>query len=90
MLPPARGYTGNGVVDGESCRPHVAELMLGLETERTGLPPVNHRSPNWEPEPFRYAGVRYVQRAFAKLDETAEQTGQPPSGKSLAERLTRH
>ena len=51
---------------------------------------VNHRSRNWEPEPLRFLGVRYVQRGFMKLDEKAEATGVAPSGKSLAERLTRH
>jgi hypothetical protein len=34
--------------------------------------------------------VRYVQRAFMKLDERAARTGVAPRGKSLAERLTAH
>jgi hypothetical protein len=34
--------------------------------------------------------VRFVQRAFMKLDEKAAKTGQAPNGKSLAERLTSH
>jgi hypothetical protein len=51
---------------------------------------VNHHSRNWEPEPFRYLGVRYVQRSFWQIDQKAERTGLPPAGKTLAERLTRH
>ncbi|MGE3797209.1 MAG: NAD(P)/FAD-dependent oxidoreductase [Thermomicrobiales bacterium] len=86
----ARGYTGNGVATANLAGRTLADLMLGHHTERTTLPPVNHRSPNWEPEPFRFVGVRYVQRAYRKLDEVAERTGRAPSGKSLAERLTRH
>jgi len=31
-----------------------------------------------------------VQRGFARLDEQAERTGRPPSGRSLVERLGRH
>lgn len=86
----ARGYTGNGVATANLAGRTLADLMLGATTERTTLPPVNHTSPNWEPEPFRYAGVRYVQRAYGKIDEVAAKTGQPPTGKSLAERLTQH
>jgi hypothetical protein len=51
---------------------------------------VGHRSPDWEPEPLRWVGVRYVQLGFRKIDETAQRTGQPPSGRSLVERLGRH
>jgi len=56
----------------------------------TELPIVGHRSPLWEPEPLRFLGVRYVQRAFARLDEAGERTGKPPTGRTLAERLSRH
>jgi glycine/D-amino acid oxidase-like deaminating enzyme len=86
----ARGYTGNGVATANLAGRTLAELMLDRQTERTHLPPVNHRSRSWEPEPLRFLGVRYVQRAFMGLDRKAEQTGHPPSGRSLAERLTAH
>jgi glycine/D-amino acid oxidase-like deaminating enzyme len=86
----SRGYTGNGVATANLGGRTLADLILGGETDRTQLPPVNHKSPNWEPEPFRFAGIRYVQRAFWGIDMKAERTGQPPGGKSLAERLTSH
>ena len=35
----------------------------------------NHRSPNWEPEPLRFIGVRYTQQAFAGIDDKADRTG---------------
>ena len=54
------------------------------------LPLVNHRSPNWEPEPFRWIGVRYTQGAMARLDAKSEKTGKPPTGRSLAEWIARH
>ena len=86
----SRAYTGNGVATANLGGRTIAELMLGIESSRTSLPPVNHRSPNWEPEPFRYLGIRYVQRSFWNIDMKAEQTGRPPTGKSIAERLTSH
>ena len=51
---------------------------------------MNHRSPDWEIEPFRYLGVRYAQWAIGRLDETTARTGRPPTGRSLAERLAAH
>ena len=42
-----------------------------------------------EVEPLRFLGVRYVQRAFARMDERGERTGRVPDGRSLAERLSR-
>jgi glycine/D-amino acid oxidase-like deaminating enzyme len=89
-LATARGYTGNGVATANLSGRVLAELITGTPSELTQLPCVNHHSPNWEPEPFRFLGVRYVQRAFMKLDEQAAKTGKPPSGKSLAERFTAH
>ena len=65
----------------------LADLITGARTELTELPLVDHRSPNWEPEPFRWLGVRYVQEALLRLDEKADRTGRPPTGRSLAERL---
>lgn len=86
----ARGYVGNGVATSNLAGRVLADLIAGRQTELTMLPCVNHRSPNWEPEPFRYLGVSYIQRAFRQIDKRAEHTGVAPSGKTLAERLTRH
>ena len=86
----ARGYVGNGVATTNLAGRVLADLICGVKSEITALPCVNHHSPNWEPEPFRYIGVHYIQRAYWNIDQKAERTGVPPSGKSLAERLTRH
>ena len=51
---------------------------------------INHRSPRWEPEPLRWLAVRYIQGAFGRLDARSERTGRPPTGRSLAEILSRH
>jgi glycine/D-amino acid oxidase-like deaminating enzyme len=86
----ARGYVGNGVATSNLAGRVLADLITGTASEITSLPCVNHRSPNWEPEPFRWIGVHYIQRAYWNIDQKAERTGVPPSGRTLAERLTRH
>ena len=86
----ARGYVGNGVATTNLAGRVLADLITGRKSEIATLPCVNHHSPNWEPEPFRYLGVSYIQRAYWHIDQKAERTGVAPSGKTLAERLTRH
>lgn len=86
----ARGYLGQGVATTNLAGRVLADLISGERTPITELPYVNHRSPNWEPEPFRWIGVRFVQLSYAWLDARAERTGRPPSGRSLAERLGEH
>jgi len=82
-----RGYTGHGVAMANLAGRVLADLITGARTDLTELPLVNHRSPNWEPEPFRWLGVRFVQESLLRLDAMAERTGVPPTGRSLAERL---
>jgi len=86
----ARGYIGHGVSTANLAGRTLADLITGQHTALTELPLVNHRSPDWEPEPFRWLGVRYVQWALGRLDRIAERTGRPPSGRSLAERIADH
>jgi glycine/D-amino acid oxidase-like deaminating enzyme len=86
----ARGYTGHGVSTANLAGRTLADLIVGAETERTILPLVNHRSPDWEPEPFRWIGVRFVQESLLRLDAKAARTGVAPSGRSLAERIAAH
>ena len=86
----ACGYTGQGVATANLSGRTLADLILGRRTEITRLPTVNHEPPPWEPEPLRWLGARYVQRGLMKVDDRAERTGEPPTGKTLAERLARH
>ena len=89
-LATARGYTGQGVATANLSGRTLADLIRGRETPITRLPSVNHESRPWEPEPLRWLGARYVQRGLKRVDDQAEQTGEPPTGKTLAERLGRH
>jgi glycine/D-amino acid oxidase-like deaminating enzyme len=86
----ARGYVGHGVSVANLAGRTLADLIAGERTERTELPLVGHRSRDWEPEPFRWLGVRYTQWALGRLDRRAEETGKPPTGRSLAERIASH
>jgi glycine/D-amino acid oxidase-like deaminating enzyme len=89
-LATARGYTGQGVATANLSGRTLADLILGRKTPITRLPTVNHESRPWEPEPLRWLGARYVQRGLKRVDDQAERTGEPPTGKTLAERLGRH
>jgi glycine/D-amino acid oxidase-like deaminating enzyme len=86
----ARGYTGQGVATANLSGRTLADLILGRDTDIARLPTVNHRSQSWEPEPLRWLGVRYVQRGLMRIDDRAERSGKPPTGRSLAERLGAH
>jgi glycine/D-amino acid oxidase-like deaminating enzyme len=86
----AWGYTGQGVGASNLAGRTLTDLLTAHASPLTRLPMAGHRSRRWEPEPLRWLGARYIQRALARLDRVAERTGRPPSGRSLAERLMRH
>ena len=86
----ARGYIGHGVSTTNLAGRVLNDLVAGAATPLTALPIVNHRSKSWEIEPFRFLGVRYAQWALGRLDDRIARSGTPPSGKSLAERISSH
>lgn len=86
----AGAYTGTGVATANLSGRVLADQILDRDTDLTRLPMASHKPRRWESEPFRYIGVRTVQRGFARLDEKAERSGVAPDGRSLAERLARH
>ncbi len=86
----AGAYTGTGVATANLSGRVLADQILGRDTDLTRLPMTSHELQQWEIEPFRFAGVRAVQRGFARIDEKAERTGVAPDGRSLAELLARH
>jgi glycine/D-amino acid oxidase-like deaminating enzyme len=86
----ARGYIGHGVSTTNLAGRVLTDLVMEADSPLTALPVVNHRSQNWEVEPFRYLGVRYAQWALGRLDDEIARSGRPPSGRSLAERISSH
>jgi glycine/D-amino acid oxidase-like deaminating enzyme len=86
----AGAYTGTGITPSNIAGRLLADLITFRDSELTQLPMAHHKLRKWEPEPFRYLGVRFVQRGFAKLDDECERTGMGPTGTSLVERITKH
>lgn len=86
----AGGYTGQGVATANLSGRVLADLITGQKSDLSLLPTVGHKSPEWEPEPLRWMGIRYIQEMYFRLDRKAEETGVPPDGSTLAERLSRH
>jgi glycine/D-amino acid oxidase-like deaminating enzyme len=86
----ARGYTGQGVATSNLAGRLLADLITDSDSPLTALPLNGHRSPTWEPEPFRWLAIRAMQAGYARLDSRAERTGRAPTGRTLVERLGRH
>lgn len=72
----AGGYVGNGVAAANLAGRTLADLVAGRDTERTTHPWVQHRSPAWEPEPFRWLAVNAILRMGAAADGR-ERRGRP-------------
>ena len=89
-LAKAGGYAGEGVAATNLAGRTLADLITGGGTPLCELPMVQHEPKAWEPEPLRYLGVRYIQKAAARMEEKAVRTGKAPSGRSIAERLMSH
>ena len=69
------GYTGRGVSTTNMAARLLSSQILGRETPLARLP-LADRSPKWEPEPFRWLGIRYVQDAMRRMD-VARDAGKP-------------
>lgn len=71
------GYVGDGVGSSNLAGRTLADLVLGRDSELTRLPWVGHRSPRWEPEPFRWLGVNAGLRAMLAADAEERLTRRP-------------
>ncbi len=65
---------GQGVAASNLAGRTLADLITEQKTERTELPWVNHRSPDWEPEPARWIGAR-AGTSLANLADWADEHG---------------
>jgi len=81
----AGGYVGDGVTTTNLAGRTLAHLVVGGDDDLTTLPWVNHRSRNWEPEPFRWLGINAGLRA-AHLADVEESLTRRPSliGRAMA------
>ena len=71
----AGGYVGDGLSTTNLAGRTLCDLVLGESTERTALPWVDHRSPRWEPEPFRYVGINAGLRLAGSADRAEDRRG---------------
>lgn len=81
-------YVGDGVAASNLAGRALRNLVLGRDDPVNELPLVNHRSPGWEREPWRWLGVNAGLLA-ARLGDAEERVTRRPSRVSHAlERLT--
>jgi glycine/D-amino acid oxidase-like deaminating enzyme len=64
----AGGYVGDGVGTTNLAGRTLADLITGRATDLVTLPWVDHRSPAWEPEPFRWLGINAGLQAMRAAD----------------------
>ena len=80
------GYTGHGVITSAICARALAGLVTGHGPD-ADAPYVRKQAPNREVEPLRWAGIRYVQNAFLRMDLAEAAGRQPPLDSGLAKYL---
>ncbi len=86
----AGGYVGDGLSTTNLAGRTLTDLILGRESELTALPWVNHRSPNWEPEPLRFLGANLGTTAMGIADGEERRFGRPSVVAKLMAPLTGH
>ncbi|MCS5719898.1 FAD-binding oxidoreductase [Herbiconiux sp. CPCC 205763] len=79
----AGGYVGDGLSTTNLAGRTLADLIGRRSTELTALPWVNHLSPKWEPEPFRFLGANLGLVGTGAADVEESVTGR----RSLAARI---
>jgi glycine/D-amino acid oxidase-like deaminating enzyme len=71
------GYSGDGVAASHLAGRTAAALITSSDDDITSLPWVNHHSPKWEPEPFRWLGVNALSRLPELADRIERRTQKP-------------
>jgi glycine/D-amino acid oxidase-like deaminating enzyme len=79
----AGGYSGHGVAASNLAGRTLADLVRRVPSTLTTLPWVGHRSPRWEPEPARWAGVHGLYTLYRAADRL-EGTGRSARTSVLA------
>ncbi len=73
----AGGYVGDGVSTTNLAGRTLADLITGTDSEITRLPWVDHRSPDWEPEPLRWLGLNAGLQVMSLADREEARSGRP-------------
>jgi glycine/D-amino acid oxidase-like deaminating enzyme len=86
----AGGYVGDGLATTNLAGRTLADLITGTHSELTTLPWVGHRSPDWEPEPLRFAGANLGVIGTTVADAEERMTRRPSLAAKLLAPLTGH
>ena len=86
----AGGYVGDGLSTTNLAGRTMARLVLGVDDELTRLPWANHRSPLWEPEPFRFIGANLGILGMGVADVEQRITRRPSIAARMIGRFTGH
>jgi len=85
----AGGYVGSGLTTTYLAGRTLADLALGRDSALTGLPWVGREVRRWEPEPFRWLGVRSMYGLYRAADRREDGGLEHPSRLArLGDRLT--
>lgn len=83
----AYGYTGEGVATANLSGRVLTDLITETDSPLTTLPMTMNKSPKWEPEPLRWAGVTFVRHGRMRMLKNVEREGKYPEKPTLAQRL---
>jgi glycine/D-amino acid oxidase-like deaminating enzyme len=83
----AGGYVGDGVATAQLAGRTLAELVAGVDSERTSLPWVQHHWRRWEPEPLRWIGINTGLAMAKAADRQEERSGAPSTLAAIGNRL---
>ncbi len=87
----AGGYVGDGVGATNLAGRTLADLILERrDSDLVTLPWVGHKSPLWEPEPFRFVGVNAGLRVMSSADGAEARSGRQARRASFFGRFTGH
>ncbi|QNE46438.1 FAD-dependent oxidoreductase [Glaciihabitans sp. INWT7] len=86
----AGGYVGDGLSTTNLAGRTLTDLILNCDTPISRLPWVNHHSPRWEPEPFRFIGANLGTTAMNIADAEERMTGRASLAARLMAPLTGH
>jgi glycine/D-amino acid oxidase-like deaminating enzyme len=79
----AGGYVGDGVGTTNLAGRTLCDLITGEASDLVTLPWVDHRSPNWEVEPFRWLGINAMVKLPNGADAYEERHQRPEKYRSM-------
>ena len=84
------GYVGDGVTTSFLGGRTLADLITQTDSNLVTLPWVDHHSPAWEPEPWRWLGVNGGLRMSMRADTAEERTGRASRTAGMIARMLGH